>query len=99
MLDEILALQLIVVKLAGSIVSLKIEITSSVRRTEFIKGYFPFPCVGYFTSLGIDPRYKGPTAFSVSSEIHWQSGVNEIAQVSIWQQVIFEPNPNKNGCM
>ena len=33
--------------------------------------------VGHFTSPGIDTRYKGPTAFSVSSEGHWQSGVNE----------------------
>ena len=44
---------------------------------------YTFPCglVGYFTSPGIDTRYKGPTAFSVSSERHWQGGVNGIAKV------------------
>ena len=34
-------------------------------------------CVGYFTLPGIDTQ-KGPTAFSVSSERHWKSGVNEL---------------------
>ena len=44
---------------------------------------YTFQCglVGYFTSPGIDTRWKGPTAFSVSSERHWQSGVNGIAKV------------------
>ena len=32
----------------------------------------------FFTFPGID---KGPTTFSVSSERHWQSGVNGIAKV------------------
>ena len=35
-----------------------------------------------FTSRGIDTRQKRPTAFSVSSERHCQSGVNGIAKVS-----------------
>ena len=34
--------------------------------------------VGYLTSPGIDTRWKGPTAFSVSSETHRQSGVDGI---------------------
>ena len=38
-------------------------------------------CVGPFTPPDLDTTYKGPTVFSVSSEIHWQSGVNEIAKV------------------
>ena len=44
---------------------------------------YTFQCglVGYFTSPGINTRYKGPTALSVSSERHWQSGVNGIAKV------------------
>ena len=37
--------------------------------------------VGSFTSPGIDTRYKGRRGFSVSSERHWQSGVNGIANV------------------
>ena len=44
-----------------------------------------FPCVGSFTSSGIDTRKNGPSAFSVSSEIHRQIGMNEIALVSIQQ--------------
>ena len=45
---------------------------------------YTFQCglVGYFISPGIDTRLKGPTAFSVSSERHWQRGVNGIAKVS-----------------
>ena len=44
---------------------------------------YTFQCglVGSFTSPGIDTRLKGPTAFSVSSERHWQGGVNGIAKV------------------
>ena len=44
---------------------------------------YTFQCglVGSFTSSGIDTRQKGPTAFSVSSERHWQGGVNGIAKV------------------
>ena len=42
---------------------------------------FQYGLVGSFTSPGIDTRYKGPTALSVSSERHWQSGVNGIAKV------------------
>ena len=44
---------------------------------------YTFQCeqVGSFTSPGIDTRQKGPTAFSVSPERHWQSGVNGIAKV------------------
>ena len=33
-------------------------------------GYTFTPCVGYFTSPGIDTKQKGPPAFSVSSERH-----------------------------
>ena len=35
---------------------------------ESTRGYTFTPCVGYFTSPGIDTREKGSTAFSVSSE-------------------------------
>ena len=35
---------------------------------ESTTGYTFTPCVGYFTSPGIDTRWKGPTAFTVSSE-------------------------------
>ena len=40
---------------------------------ESTTGYTFTPCVGYFTSPGIDTRYKGPTVFSVSSERHKDS--------------------------
>ena len=45
MLDEILPLQLITAKLGGSIVSLEIEITSSMRHTESesTTGFFHLP--------------------------------------------------------
>ena len=58
MFDEILPLQLITVKLGGRVVSLEIEITSSMGRTETesTTGFFHFPCVRYFTSPGIDTR-------------------------------------------
>ena len=51
---------------------------------EYTTGYTFTPFVTYFTSerLIIAQGKKGPTAFSVSSERHWQSGVNEIAKVS-----------------
>ena len=35
----------------------------------------------YSTSPGIDTMQMGPTAFSVTSKRHWQSGVNGIAKV------------------
>ena len=38
------------------------------RISEYTSGYTFPPCVGSFTSLGIDTRHKGPPAFSVSSE-------------------------------
>ena len=37
---------------------------------ESTTGYTFTHCVGSFTSSGIDTRYKGPTAFSVSSGRH-----------------------------
>ena len=49
---------------------------------ESTTGYTFTPCVRSVTSPGIDTREKGPTAFSVSSERHWQSRVEEIAKVS-----------------
>ena len=49
--------------------------------------------VGYFTSPGIDTRYKGQPAFNVSSERHWQSGVKEIAKVSKRPQCDSNPLP------
>ena len=51
---------------------------------ESMTGYTFTPFVRYFTSerLIIAHGKKGPTAFSVSSEKHWQSGVKEIAKVS-----------------
>ena len=58
---------------------------------------YTFQCglVGSFTSPGIDTRYKGPTAFTVSSERHWQSGVNGIAKVpkrKVVTEVGLEPS-------
>ena len=53
------------------------------------------PCMGYFTSPGIDTRWKGPTGFSVSSERHWQSGVNGIAKVR--KQLYHDSNPGPLG--
>ena len=40
--------------------------------SESTTGYTFTPCVGSFTSPGIDTRQKGPPAFSVSSERHRQ---------------------------
>ena len=48
----------------------------SLRVVESMAGYTFTPCVGYFTSPGTYIRYKGPTAFSVSSERSWRSVVN-----------------------
>ena len=45
---------------------------------ESTTGYIFSPCVGYFTSPGIHTGLKGPTAFNVYSERHWQSGVKEL---------------------
>ena len=42
------------------------------RISESTTGYTFSPCVGSFTSPGIDTRQKGPPAFSVSSERHRQ---------------------------
>ena len=56
MLNEIPPKQVTTSKLEGSIVSLEIENTSSMRHTESTTGFFPFPCVGSFTSPGIDTR-------------------------------------------
>ena len=46
---------------------------------ESMTGYTFTPFMIYFTSerLIIAHGKKGPTAFSVSSERHWQSGVKE----------------------
>ena len=61
------------------------------RIVESTTGYTITPCVGYFTSLGIDTRWKGPTAFSVCFERHWQSGVNRIAKVL--KRLYHDSNP------
>ena len=42
------------------------------RISQSTTGYTFTPCVGSFTSPGIDTRQKGPPAFSVSSERHRQ---------------------------
>ena len=42
------------------------------RICESTTGYTSTPCVGSFTSPGIDTRQKGPPTFSVSSERHRQ---------------------------
>ena len=54
---------------------------------------YTFQCglVGYFTSSGIDTRWKGSMAFSVSSERHWQSGVNGIVPKQCFPQ--WDSNP------
>ena len=51
---------------------------------ESMTSYTFTPFVRYFTSerLIIAHGKKGPTAFSVSSERHWQSGIKEISKVS-----------------
>ena len=54
--------------------------------------FLPFPCVGYFTTLGINPRENEPMAVSVSPERRSQSGVNETAQVSKLQ-LVESPKP------
>ena len=40
-----------------------------VRLGRCATGYTFTPCVGYFTSPGIDTRPKGPTDFSVSYKL------------------------------
>ena len=52
-----------------------------------------YPCVGYFTSPGIDTIQKGPTAFSVPSKRHWQSGVKGIPKVYKRPQWFSNPRP------
>ena len=42
------------------------------RISESTTGYTFTPCVGFFTSPGIDTRQKGPPAFSLSYERHMQ---------------------------
>ena len=42
------------------------------RITEYTTGYTFTPCVGSFTSPGIDTRQKGPATFTVSSIRHRQ---------------------------
>ena len=55
--DEILSLQLITAKLGGSIVSLEIEITRSMRHTESTTGVFHFPVWDLLLPrAGIDTR-------------------------------------------
>ena len=49
------------------------------RICESTTRYTFTPCVGSFTSPGIDTRQKGPSAFSVSSERHRQMWGEEIA--------------------
>ena len=51
---------------------------------ESTTGYTSTQFVRYFTSerLIIAHDKKGPTAFSVTSEKHWQCGVKEIAKYS-----------------
>ena len=46
------------------------------RICESTTGYTFTPCVGSFTSPGIDTRQKGPPAFSVSSERQYNIGIN-----------------------
>ena len=55
---------------------------------ESTTGYTFTPCMGSFTSPGIDPREKGSTAFSVSSERHRDSQSNVESQV-------FTPNNSR----
>ena len=73
MFDEILPLQLITVKLGGRVVSLEIEITSSIGRTETesTTGFFQFPCVRYFYF----PWNRHQIEANNSSESHRQSAV------------------------
>ena len=47
-----------------------------------------YPLRGIFYFPWHRHQIEGPTAFSVSSERHWQSGVNEIAKVSKRYQTV-----------
>ena len=60
---------------------------------------FSISCMGSFTSPGIDIRKKGPTAFTVSSERHRQSGVNEIAQASAEVESNYRPLDRQVGAL
>ena len=51
---------------------------SGSQEMESTTGYKSMLCGIFFTSPDTDTRLKGPTAFSVFSERHWQSGVNEV---------------------
>ena len=76
---------------AGSFLELSFSKSGGVHHS------YTFQCglVGSFTSPGIaiDARYKGPTALSVSSERHWQSGVNGIAKVPKQSFPQWDSNP------
>ena len=58
----------------------------------------PTPFVRYVTSERLKMAHgkKGPTAYSVSSERHWQSGIKEIAKVS--KRPYWYSNPRALDC-
>ena len=62
----------------------RVDIIDQIELRSPRPGYKFTPFVRCFTSeqLIIAHGKKGPTAFSVASEKHWQSGVKEIAKVS-----------------
>ena len=76
----------------------RVDIIDQVQVQLWTPGYTFTPFVRYFTleQLIIAHCKNGPTAFSVSSETHWQSGVKEIAKVSKWPQ--WDSNPLPHAC-
>ena len=54
------------------------------RISESTTCYTFTPCVGCFTSAGIDTRSKGPPAFSVSSEKHRQIKLPKFRNSGRW---------------
>ena len=55
---------------------------------ESTTGYTFTPCMGSFTSPGIDTRKKGPTAFTVSSE-------RQRFTISNVESQVFTPNNSR----
>ena len=67
----------------------------SFSKSGGVHDSYTFQCglVRSLTSPGIHTRKKGPTAFSVPSERHWQSGVNGIAKVPKRSFPQWDSNP------
>ena len=70
----LLLLEVLLLILCRAASSAALSHTEGFRMGGGVHDSYTFQCglVGSFTSPGIDTRWKGPTAFSVSSERHWQ---------------------------